>query len=107
MSATTNETTTRADRLAEVLGERDLDALLVTDLINVRWLTGFTGSSGAAVVGVDGTRRFVTDFRYLTQSAEQLDESWAREISHRPARAASSSSSPTRASCASASTTRT
>jgi Xaa-Pro aminopeptidase len=32
-------------------------------------------------VGTDGTRRFVTDFRYLTQSAEQLDESWAREIS--------------------------
>jgi Xaa-Pro aminopeptidase len=81
MSATTNETTTRADRLAGVLGERDLHALLVTDLTNVRWLTGFTGSSGAAVVGVDGTRRFVTDFRYLTQSAEQLDESWAREIS--------------------------
>ena len=81
MSATTNETTTRADRLAEVLGERDLHALLITDLTNVRWLTGFTGSSGAAVVGVDGTRRFVTDFRYLTQSAEQLDESWAREIS--------------------------
>ena len=81
MSATTNETTTRADRLTEVLGERDLHALLITDLTNVRWLTGFTGSSGAAVVGVDGTRRFVTDFRYLTQSAEQLDESWAREIS--------------------------
>jgi Xaa-Pro aminopeptidase len=81
MSATTNETTTRADRLLEVLGERDLHALLVTDLTNVRWLTGFTGSSGAAVLGVDGTRRFVTDFRYLTQSAEQLDDTWAREIS--------------------------
>jgi Xaa-Pro aminopeptidase len=82
MSLTTNETetTTRADRLAEVLSERDVDALLVTDLSNLRWLTGFTGSSGAAVVGVDGTRRFVTDFRYLTQSAEQLDDTWAREI---------------------------
>src|ERR687886_1908483 len=81
MSATTNPTTARADRLADALGERDLDALLVTDLANVRWLTGFTGSNGAAVVGTDGTRRFVTDFRYLTQSAEELDESWAREIS--------------------------
>jgi Xaa-Pro aminopeptidase len=74
-------TTDRADRVAERWASATCDALLVTDLINVRWLTGFTGSSGAAVVGVDGTRRFVTDFRYLTQSAEQLDESWSREIS--------------------------
>lgn len=80
MSATTNPTTARADRLADVLRERDLHALLVTDLADVRWLTGFTGSNGAAVVGTDGTRRFVTDFRYLTQSAEQLDDAWAREI---------------------------
>src|SRR3954470_19392707 len=81
MSATTNPTTSRAERVADVLRERDLHALLVTDLHNVRWLTGFTGTAGAAVVGTDGTRRFVTDFRYLTQSAEQLDDSWAREIS--------------------------
>jgi Xaa-Pro aminopeptidase len=81
MSATTNTTAPRADRLAGVLEEREIDALLVTDLTNLRWLTGFTGSNGAAVVGVDGTRRFVTDFRYLTQSAEQVDDAWAREIS--------------------------
>jgi len=81
MSATTNPTTTRADRVADALRERELHALLVTELPNVRWLTGFTGSNAAAVVGTDGTRRFVTDFRYLTQSAEQLDDSWAREIS--------------------------
>jgi Xaa-Pro aminopeptidase len=81
MSATTNTTAARADRLAGVLDERELDALLVTDLTNLRWLTGFTGSNGAAVVGIDGTRRFVTDFRYLTQSADQLDDVWAREIS--------------------------
>jgi Xaa-Pro aminopeptidase len=72
--------TTRADRVAAELGERELDALLVSDLHNVRWLTGFTGSNGAAVVGADGGRRFVTDFRYLTQAAEQLDDAWEREI---------------------------
>src|SRR3954447_4231749 len=80
MSATTPTSATRAERLLDVLEERDLHALLVTDLTNVRWLTGFTGSSAAAVVGTDGTLRFVTDFRYLTQAAEQLDDSWAREI---------------------------
>src|SRR5512133_3800121 len=73
--------TDRADRVAEALAEREVDYLVVTDLINVRWLTGFTGSSGAAIVGREGERRFVTDFRYLTQSAEQLDPVWEREIS--------------------------
>ncbi len=81
MSATTHPTTSRAERVTDVLRERDLHALLVTELPNLRWLTGFTGSAGAAVIGTDGTRRFVTDFRYLTQSAEELDDSWAREIS--------------------------
>jgi Xaa-Pro aminopeptidase len=72
--------TDRADRVADGLAEREADLLLVTDLVNVRWLTGFTGSSAAAVVGREGGRRFVTDFRYLTQSAEEVDPAWEREI---------------------------
>ena len=71
--------TDRADRVIEVLREREVDALLVTDLVNVRWLTGFTGSSALAVIGPD-VRRFVTDFRYLTQSAEQVSDAWTKEI---------------------------
>jgi Xaa-Pro aminopeptidase len=55
-----------------VLAERELDALLVTNLVNVRYLTGFTGSNGMAVVG-EGLRRFVTDFRYVEQAAAQVD----------------------------------
>jgi Xaa-Pro aminopeptidase len=54
-----------------MLAERELDALLVTDLVNVRYLTGFTGSNGVAVVGRD-LRRFITDFRYVEQAAEQV-----------------------------------
>ena len=72
--------TDRADRVADALQEREADVLLVTDLVNVRWLTGFTGSNAAAVVGRDGSRRFVTDFRYLTQSADEVDPAWEREI---------------------------
>ena len=71
---------TRAERIVEVLEERELDGLFVTGLVNVRWLTGFTGSNAAAVVGRDGLRRFLTDFRYLTQSAEQVAAEWEREI---------------------------
>jgi Xaa-Pro aminopeptidase len=61
----------RVQRLEELVRERELDALLITDLINVRWATGFTGSAGAAAIG-PGVRVFVTDFRYLTQSADQV-----------------------------------
>ena len=57
----------RADRLA--LGE--LDALIVTNLVNVRYLTGYTGSNGVAVVGPD-KRLFLTDFRYMTQAGEEV-----------------------------------
>jgi Xaa-Pro aminopeptidase len=67
----------RADRLAERLAEREVDLLLVTDLTNLRYLTGFTGSNGFAVVGRD-LRRFVTDFRYVEQAADQV-EGFVRE----------------------------
>ncbi|WP_205697990.1 Xaa-Pro peptidase family protein [Conexibacter sp. SYSU D00693] len=70
----------RARRLAERAAQDELDLLLVTGAVDVRWLTGFTGSSGLAVVGSGGVRRFVTDFRYLVQSAEQLGDDWEREI---------------------------
>jgi Xaa-Pro aminopeptidase len=68
------------DDLTAAIAERELDALLVTNIVNVRWLTGFSGSNGLAIVGTPPPR-FVTDFRYLTQAAEQLDDLWAREIS--------------------------
>jgi Xaa-Pro aminopeptidase len=61
----------RADRLAAVLAERELDSLLVSDLTNVRWLTGFTGTNGAAVVTRD-RRLFLTDFRYTEQAEGQV-----------------------------------
>jgi Xaa-Pro aminopeptidase len=79
MSATTTATD-RVEKVVARLAERELDGLLVTGLVNVRWLTGFTGSNAAAVVGAAGMRRFLTDFRYLTQSAEQVDALWEREI---------------------------
>ncbi len=71
--------TGRVEHVDAVLLERELDALLVTDLVNVRWLTGFTGSNAAVVTG-PGVRRFVTDFRYVTQAAEQVGEAFEREI---------------------------
>jgi Xaa-Pro aminopeptidase len=69
----------RFDAVLAAVRERELDVLLVTNVVNVRWLTGFTGSNAAALVGAN-QRRFITDFRYLTQAADQLDELWEREI---------------------------
>jgi Xaa-Pro aminopeptidase len=61
----------RADRVSERLGAEEVDLLLVTNLVNVRYLTGFTGSNGLAIVGPD-VRRFLTDFRYVEQASEQV-----------------------------------
>jgi Xaa-Pro aminopeptidase len=47
------------------------DALLVSDLTNVRWLTGFTGSNGWVVVMPD-EMVLVTDGRYGEQAERQL-----------------------------------
>ena len=45
--------------------------LLVTNLVNVRCLTGFTGTNGACVVTPE-ERLFLTDFRYVEQAEEQV-----------------------------------
>lgn len=64
----------RGDRLAATLGERELDLTLVTNLVNVGYLTGFGGTNGACVCG-PGTRLLLTDFRY-TERAEAEVEGW-------------------------------
>jgi Xaa-Pro aminopeptidase len=63
----------RTDRLLQLIQGRNLDALLVTDLLNVRYLTGFTGTNGACIVTPD-ERLFLTDFRYVEQAAEQVPD---------------------------------
>ncbi len=67
-------TALRRDALRALLRAAELDALLVTDLVNVRYLTGFTGSNAALLVHADGegASRFCTDGRYRTQAAEQV-----------------------------------
>jgi Xaa-Pro aminopeptidase len=64
----------RGDRLESLLAERELDRMLVTDLTNVRYLTGFTGTNGACICG-NGLRLFLTDFRYTERAAAEV-EGW-------------------------------
>jgi Xaa-Pro aminopeptidase len=61
----------RADRVADRLAEGEVDLLLTSNLINVRYLTGFTGTNALAVVG-PGTRRFLTDFRYVERAQSEV-----------------------------------
>ena len=69
--------TDRAARLLALLPESGADVALVTDLVNVRYLTGYTGSNGLALIGPD-TRTFITDFRYVEQAAAEVDPSFER-----------------------------
>jgi Xaa-Pro aminopeptidase len=75
--------TDRADRLVaelDQIGEGSgADVMLVTSLQNVRYLTGYTGSNGAALIGPE-TRVFFTDFRYQESSAVEVDPTFQRRI---------------------------
>jgi Xaa-Pro aminopeptidase len=71
--------TGRLDRLRAAFDEHEVDALVVTTLPNIRYLTGFSGSAGVLAV----TRELAvltTDGRYRTQSAEQIQRSGAAGV---------------------------
>lgn len=65
----------RQRQLIDVLEDQKTDALLVTHLPNVRYLTGFTGSAGVLLIG-PGFRKpiFITDGRYTSQAHAQIED---------------------------------
>jgi Xaa-Pro aminopeptidase len=70
--------TGRLSRLRARFDEHEIDALVVTTLPNVRYLTGFSGSAGVLTVTRDAAL-LATDGRYRTQSAEQLAQAGASD----------------------------
>jgi Xaa-Pro aminopeptidase len=83
----------RADRLAEAVAERQLDLLMVGDLVrpgdsgrdgmaDLFWLTGFGGTSGLALVGAE-QRVFMTDFRYAERAEREIPPGFERRIAER------------------------
>jgi Xaa-Pro aminopeptidase len=68
--------TGRLDRLRDAFDAHEIDALVVTTLANVRYLTGFSGSAGVLTVTRDAAL-LTTDGRYRTQSAEQVEKAGA------------------------------
>ncbi|ALX48057.1 M24 family metallopeptidase [Lentibacillus amyloliquefaciens] len=59
--------------LRQKLENENLDAILINSPVNRRYLTGFTGTAGAAVISQKDAR-FITDFRYIEQANEQATE---------------------------------
>ncbi len=64
----------RLGRLRERLGAVGVDAAVIVEPANVRWLTGFTGSNGTVVVLGGGEALLLTDARYAEQAPAQLAE---------------------------------
>ncbi|RUP02908.1 MAG: aminopeptidase P family protein [Mycobacterium sp.] len=65
----------RRHNLKTKISAAGLDAMLVTDLINVRYLSGFSGSNGALLVFADDREAVLaTDGRYRTQAAQQAPD---------------------------------
>lgn len=90
----------RRQDVAARLVDLGADALVVTTLVNVRYLTGFTGSNGALALRADGSGVLVTDGRYRDQAALEvpdLDVVVSRDLLGQSAsavRAASGEASP-------------
>ena len=77
--APTRRGMSRGDRAAALVAERELDLLLVSNLVNVRYLSGFTGTNGVCLIG-DGARIFITDFRYVERAKYEVPtSSWCGE----------------------------
>jgi Xaa-Pro aminopeptidase len=63
----------RLARLSTKLAAEHVDALLLSSLPNIRYLTGFSGSSALAIA-TQSEIRLITDFRYETQVAEEVGD---------------------------------
>lgn len=61
---------TRVERVRKQLSAENIESLLITNLKNIRYLAGFTGSSGVILI-TPQQQYFITDFRYSEQAREQ------------------------------------
>ncbi|WP_050615735.1 M24 family metallopeptidase [Bacillus testis] len=60
----------KIQRLRETFDQAGIDGILVTNPYNLRYMTGFTGTAGVALLSRDKAC-FITDFRYTEQAAKQ------------------------------------
>lgn len=60
----------RVNNLREQMKSEEISSFLITSPYNLRYLTGFTGTTGLALIGLEEAF-FITDFRYTEQAAKQ------------------------------------
>lgn len=72
----------RSARVAAELRRLQVDWLLVSTPVDVRYLSGYTGSNGLLAIAAAESveHRFFTDFRYVTQSAQEVPDGFSREV---------------------------
>ncbi len=70
----------RKDRVQDILKEKKLDAILVSDGYNMRYVSGFRGATGYLFVS-KGRRVLMTDSRYTTQAKEEAEGWEIQEVS--------------------------
>ena len=58
-------------KLKKLMEDKKIEGILITDLINLRYFTGFTGTTGIALVTGKG-RYFFVDFRYVSQANDEV-----------------------------------
>lgn len=62
----------KIEKLRARFDEYEIDGMLITNSYNRRYMTGFTGTAGVAVVGKTNAV-FITDFRYVEQASKQIE----------------------------------
>lgn len=60
----------KLEKLREAIAEQGLDALIITNPYNRRYISGFTGTAGQVLLTQDD-QVFITDFRYIEQANKQ------------------------------------
>lgn len=62
----------KLEKLRKQLAQEQIDALLITNPFNRRYMTGFTGTAGVVLIS-EHDAVFITDFRYTKQAEVEID----------------------------------
>lgn len=63
----------RIEKIRKKMDEQGIESVLVTSPYNLRYATGFTGSTGIAIITQEAAY-FITDFRYTEQATAECSE---------------------------------